>query len=121
MSKNSVNPNDSFKRPKAYRELATSHAGLLFDGYQRAQLLEQVDRVFKPRKETFKSNELLAFSAAYTGTIRDMCSCGIAALHTGLPLSKLVEKKNLISREFNTNSFIERTPYVIKVRCNLFS
>ncbi|KAF6252278.1 P-loop containing nucleoside triphosphate hydrolase protein [Scenedesmus sp. NREL 46B-D3] len=38
-----------FQRPKVYRELANSHAGLLFDGYKRAADLDELDRVFFPR------------------------------------------------------------------------
>lgn len=117
---NSSEPHNPDTKPETYTDMAESHAGLLFDGYQRAKTLDNLERVFKPSGRIYRDNELLAFTAAYTGTIRDMCSCGVAALHTGLPLSQLVNKKHLVSREFNTGGFIERTPYLIKVCDNSY-
>jgi hypothetical protein len=71
-----------------YKELAASHAGLLFDGYRQAATRNELNRVFFPREGgpfNEGNGQLRRFSAAYTSTMRDMRSAGVASLHTGIP------------------------------------
>lgn len=106
------------QNPRAYRQLADGHAGLLYDGYQKAMQNDDLERVFLPRgAQPFQT--LLQFSAAYTGTMRDMRSCGVAALHTGLPLYLLKEKAHLIPPGFKAKNFTGRLPFLMKVGYNL--
>jgi hypothetical protein len=106
----------SFKRLTVYRELAASHAGLLFDGYQKAANGNELDRVFLPREGVpFDTNQLREFSAAYTATMRDMRSAGVASLHTGIPLWLLPDRSALINRRFNGRDITRRLLFLMNV------
>jgi hypothetical protein len=95
---------------------------MLHEGYMRAVQRNDLDRVFVPRTNgPFGAAQLIAFSQAYTGTMRDMRSCGVAAIYTGLPLWRLREKASLVSREFQGQNFTRRTKYLMRVRAIICS
>jgi hypothetical protein len=109
--------NGQAQGPAAYRHLADSHAGLLLDGYLKAVQRNELERVFVPRANgPFAAGQLLAFSQAYTGTMRDMRSCGVAAIYTGLPIWILRQKASLVNREFKFRNFNTRAQNLMRVR-----
>jgi hypothetical protein len=112
-------------RPKAYRELAESHAGLLFDGYETAKKMDrdkgnqenqELYRVFLPQPrgggsapQPFADGDIMGFSRAYTGTMRDMRTNGVAALSFGVPVYELIKKVPGIKRD-NVKGLMEVSP-----------
>jgi hypothetical protein len=113
-----VSAGEQFRRPIVYRELAASHAGLLFQGYLTAAASDELDRVFFPREGgpfNVGNGQLQRFSAAYTGTMRDMRSAGVASLHTGVPLWMLPERRGLINQRFNGRDITRRLPFLMNV------
>lgn len=108
--------NQAAKTSAAYRALAASHAGLLFDGYKKAADNGEVDRVFLPRSAApFGPNDVVQFSEAYSGTMRDMRTCGVAALHCGIPVYLLKKKQALINSHFPNTFVVKRANQVIQV------
>jgi hypothetical protein len=101
-----------------FRQLADSHAGLLFEGYQRScnPIIDRLHRVFLPRVgDPLGPHRLRDFSEAYTGTIHDMASCGVAAMHTGIPLWNMEDKSRLIAQIFKTRDTTKRLPFLMNV------
>lgn len=92
--------NQAGKAALAYRALASSHAGLLFDGYKKAAELNELDKVFKMEGinggQPFNDNQIVQFSEAYSGTMRDMCTTGVAALTCGFPVYLIGGKQSVI-------------------------
>lgn len=100
--------------PQAYRQLADVHASQLFDGYQRAMQMGDLNRVFLTRG-TQPFQTVLEFSAAYTGNLSDMRGCGVAALYTGLPRYLLHNEAHLTPAALKAGNFARRVPSLIKV------
>lgn len=98
--------------------MATEQVGLLYDGYQRAQRNDTLTRVFRdvtgPDGAMRVCNSQLDFAEAYTATIRDMRSCGVAAVHSGLPIWRLIDKANHVDSQFKIKDFIKAVPGLIK-------
>lgn len=97
--------NQAGRAALAYRALASSHAGLLFDGYKKAAELNELDRVFKMEGinggQPFNDNQIVQFSEAYSGTMRDMRSTGVAALTCGFPVYLIGDKQSVIRTHCN--------------------
>ena len=106
-------------RRKAFGALVDTQAEVLFDGYQKAKQATELDRVFLVTEATKNLQTTTAFSEAFTGTMRDMQSCGIASNHTGIPLWKLRENKSVLKQAFQGDGFVQSLGVLIEVSCCL--
>ena len=90
---------------------------MLLDGYQKAFQGHELERVFLVTPDTPQTlATAAAFSEAFTGTMRDMQSCGIASIHTGVPLWMLKEKRALVQQTFQGTGFLASVCRLVEVR-----
>lgn len=102
----------------AYTLMADEQVERVFDGYEKAQKENQLDRVFRP--VTAATGTVAAtsinqegFAKQYVTAIRDMRSAGVAAVHSGCPIWKLDEKHKWVGKEFNGTGFKESVPGLV--------
>jgi len=110
----------TFVTAKAYAEMVKEQAKQLFDGYHTAALKEDkavLPRVFQigPNQHVLRQNQFLLFKERYTCMMRDMGSCGLAAMKTGLPLFKLLRHTNLLPTELQGPDYGKTVPKLVKV------
>lgn len=109
--------------PQVYAEMANEQAKQLFDGYQKASDLGRdwgkLAGVFKVQDwpGVLQVGQLAAFKSRYTAQMRDMASCGLASMKTGLPLFKLYEreKQALIPQGLRGANFRKTVPGLLRV------
>lgn len=99
--------------------MAAEQCGRLFDGYQKAVQTGQLNRVFSVINgadgNPMMCNNVDEFADTYTATMRDMRSCGVAAVHSGFPLWQLLEKSKFVDSQFRVADFKESVPGLMKV------
>lgn len=102
---------------KAFEQMAVNQAKLLYEGNQKANMLQTGSCVEAncPHHDIISVDSLEAFREVYTGTIGDMMSCGIASMLTGLPLWLLGQDTALIPQDFKAVTFQEQVPTLMKV------
>ena len=108
----------AFQMPLIYTEMAKQQVKQLWDGYETAMRRNMLDRVFKllPGGAPLNQRQLNNFRKHYTCAMRDMISCGLGSMKTGLPLFSLIAKRNLVPRELRGGNYVETVPKLMRVR-----
>jgi len=80
---------------------------MLYEEYKKAMDNGDVNTVFNAPAEPNDLRNGDKFKKYFTGTMRDMMSCGAASLHSGLPLWLLKRKKHNIKHELGSRSNVD--------------
>ena len=79
-------------------------ADAIHKAYMDAIKQNVVQRIFNGPSDPAELADADDFRLYFTGTMRDMQSCGAASIHSGLPLWHLKKLKTSIQKELNTQS-----------------
>ena len=92
------------KAVRVFSALQGKIAEAMHEAYMDAIEKNVVQRIFNGPSDPAELADADDFRLYFTGTMRDMQSCGAASIHSGLPLWHLKKLKTSIQKELNTQS-----------------